>query len=288
MPPQTHSLFSLHPRSWHENHYVYPVVSRRARGLSIGINLNPDKACNFDCVYCCVDRMVPSTLRTVDLDVLRAELDHMLGHALSGRIWSEPPFDATPEALRRLNDIAFSGDGEPTSYPRFTDACRLVADLLARHEARAVKTILITNATLLDRPAIRQALRVLDEHNGEVWAKLEAGTDAYYRRIERTSVPLQLVLDNIRSAGLERPIVIQSLFMQLDGAGPDQAEIDAYLQRLGELVRSGCRIRLVQVYTVARRTAEVSVTPLDDARLERIAVQVQSLGIPAETYPASA
>ena len=45
-----------HPRYFGQNSFVYPVLSRRADGISVGINLNPDKACNFDCIYCQVDR----------------------------------------------------------------------------------------------------------------------------------------------------------------------------------------------------------------------------------------
>src|SRR5436305_376575 len=115
-------LFTQHSRSWQRNRYVYPVISRRSKGLSIGVNLNPDKICNFDCIYCCVDRSQPPVVRKVDLAILRDELDHALGLAASGEIFSIPPLDHTPPELRRLNDIAFSGDGEPTSYKGFAKA----------------------------------------------------------------------------------------------------------------------------------------------------------------------
>src|SRR5690349_2449149 len=111
------NLFTQHSRAWQTNRYVYPVISRRSRGLSIGVNLNPDKVCNFDCVYCCVDRREPATIREVDLKILREELDHLVELSATGQLWQEPPFDKTPESLRRINDIAFSGDGEPTSFP---------------------------------------------------------------------------------------------------------------------------------------------------------------------------
>src|SRR5437762_3861086 len=119
-----------HSRQFADFTFVYPVISRRARGLSIGVNLNPDKVCNFDCVYCCVDRTVPATIREVDLEVLREELKHMLELVKSGELFQQSPFDATPAHLRRLNDIAFSGDGEPTSFPQFEQACELSASLL--------------------------------------------------------------------------------------------------------------------------------------------------------------
>jgi wyosine [tRNA(Phe)-imidazoG37] synthetase (radical SAM superfamily) len=279
------NLFTQHSRSWRTNRYVYPVISRRSKGLSIGVNLNPDKACNFDCVYCSVDRTIPSTVRDVDLSILRDELAHMLALATSGELFREPPFDQTPPRLRRLNDIAFSGDGEPTAYPRLIDACALAASLLRQARLQHdVKLVLITNATHFHHPTVAEALRFLDAHNGEIWAKLDAGTEAYYQLIERTKIPLRRVLDNILIAGRQRPIVIQSLFMKLHAEPTPGAEIDAYVQRLRELRDAECQIKLVQVYTVARNTAEKFVTPMEDAALDQIAQRVCALGLRAETY----
>lgn len=277
-------IFSQHSRSWQQNRYVYPVISRRSRGLSIGINLNPDKVCNFDCVYCCVDRTTPGEEREIDLSVLSAELDQMLTLATSGELFSAPPFDQTPRELQRLNDVAFSGDGEPTSFPRFGEACRLVVDLLTQHNLPQVKVVVITNATLLHRPAVVEALAFLDQHNGEIWAKLEAGTEEYYHLVERTSIPLKRVIENIAAAGRVRPVVIQSLFMNIQGQPPPAREIDAYVEQLKGLVANGCQIKLVQIYTVARRTAEEYVTPLADGALDAIAAKVRDVGLAVETY----
>lgn len=284
MPSAKLPLFTQHSRHWRENRYVYPVISRRSKGLSIGVNLNPDTVCNFDCIYCCVDRTVPPAVREVDMAVLAAELDHMIGLASRGELFREPPLDMAPPALRRLNDVAFSGDGEPTSFPGFNEACRLAAELLERHGRTDVKIVVITNATLLTRPKVTEALRFLDRHNGEIWAKLDAGTEAYYRLVERTSIPLARVLENIAAAGRQRPIVIQSLFMKVNGKPPPAEEIAAYVQRLRELLAAGCQVKLVQVYTVARRVAEAYVTPLEDAAIDRIGQQVREAGLNVETY----
>jgi wyosine [tRNA(Phe)-imidazoG37] synthetase (radical SAM superfamily) len=278
------ALFTQHSRSWQTNRYVYPVVSRRSRGLSVGVNLNPDKACNFDCAYCSVDRTVPSTVRDVDPAVLRAELDHLLGLAASGAIFAQPPFDATPAHLRRINDVAFSGDGEPTSYSGFTDACRLAAELIAAHGLIGVKPVLITNATLLDRPAVQSGLAVLDACGGEIWAKLDAGTEDWYQRVDRSRIPLSKVIANIRAAGQTRDLVIQSLFCRLHGEAPSDAEITAYVGHLAELRAAGCRIRLVQVYTTARTTAESYVDPLTLPELQAIVARITVLGIAAEAF----
>jgi wyosine [tRNA(Phe)-imidazoG37] synthetase (radical SAM superfamily) len=278
------TIFKQHSRVWQSNRYVYPVISRRSRGLSIGINLNPDKVCNFDCIYCCVDRTAPGDQREIDLHMMREELEQMLLLAMSGDLFQSPPFDKTPPELRRLNDMAFSGDGEPTSSPEFGRSCRLVADLLQKHRLPDVKIVVITNATLLQRPAVAEALGFLDKHNGEIWAKLEAGTEEYYQVVERTSVPLARVLENIASAGKNRPIVIQSLFMNVRGQPPPPKELNAYLDRLKELLAKGCRIKLVQVYTTARKTTEIYVTALENSAVDSIANRIRELGIPAESF----
>ena len=127
-------------------------------------------------------------------------------------------------------------------------------------------------------------MRFLDHHNGEIWAKLDAGTEAYYRTIERTSIPLQRVLDNILLAGRERPIVIQSLFMNVHDIPPSEEEIEQFAQRLIELRSGGCQIKLVQVYTVARGTAESYVTPLNRDQVDTIAGKVRDAGLVVEAY----
>lgn len=281
-------LFTLHSRHWRENTYVYPVVSRRSKGLSIGVNLNPDRICNFSCVYCCVNR-TDGDLRPlkIDLNLLAAELDAMLDGVASGAIWRMPPFDQTPAHLRRFNDVAFSGDGEPTSSPAFAEACRLAVGLLEKHRLDA-KIVVITNATLFHHRAVRDALAYLDQHQGEIWAKLDAGSQRLYDRIVRSPIPLQKVLDNILAAGRVRPLVIQSMFLRTHGQPPEPGDITDYIHRLKELLAGGCQIKLVQVYTLARPVFEAQVTPAPDALLDEIARRVRDEGIEAEAYYAAA
>ncbi len=280
-------LYADHSRHWRENRSVYPVISRRSRGLSIGINLNPDKGCNFDCVYCSVDRSVPGDDRPVDLAIIESELDRLLDLAYTGKLFAAGPFGNTPAALRRVNDVALSGDGEPTASPQFAATLALAAALIDRHApsaAERAKLIVITNATLLQRPAVAAGLATLAGRPAEIWAKLDAGTEAYYRRIERTKVPLATVLANLLATGRQRPLVIQSLFLRLDGVGPDAAEIAAWCDNLRRLVDGGCRIDRVQVYTVARRPAEDAVGHLPAAEVVAIAAKVRDLGLVAEAF----
>ena len=285
MPNSSLPLHAAHPRAYRENRFVYPVLSRRSRGISIGINLNPDKVCNFDCIYCQVDRRSESETRFVESDQMLAELDAMLQFVTRGTIYRDEAFANVPTALRRLNDIAFSGDGEPTTYKNFDAIVESVAELKRRHAQEDVKLVLITNASMFHRPAVKRGLEVLDANNGEIWAKLDAGTDDYYQRIERTKIPFRQVLDNIAAAARVRPLVIQSLFMRVHGEAPPAAEIAAFCDRLNEVTAAGSRIRLVQVYTVARPPAESFVASLSDAEVDSIAATVASrTGLAAERY----
>src|SRR5579872_5621594 len=209
-----------HRRTFAENRYVYAVVSRRSKGVSIGLNLNPDKVCNFDCVYCQVDRATPGLDRDVDVPRLLDELEAMLDLVLSGELFTTERFAQTPPALRRLNDIAFSGDGEPTTCPEFAQLVNAVVDIKRRRGLDDVKIVVITNATMFHRPTVRDALAVLAANGGEIWAKLDAGTETYYHRVERTTIPLARVLENITTVARSQPLVIQSLFLKLDGEGP--------------------------------------------------------------------
>ena len=262
--------FRRHPRDWRDNRYVYPVISRRSRGLSIGINLNPDATCNFNCVYCQVNRAVAPRVHDVDLDIVGAELHRMLAEVRSEALFGDPAFVDVPEPLRRVNDIAFSGDAEPTTFPAFHEGVRLAATLKREAGLDETKIILITNAGCLTKPEVVEGLAVMDENNGEIWAKLEAGTEAYFRTVNRAGIPLQQVIDNIIATARVRPIVIQSLFMRLTGDGPDDGEMGAYVERLREITKAGGRIDRVQVYTVVRRPAESYVTPLSDGEVDAI------------------
>jgi wyosine [tRNA(Phe)-imidazoG37] synthetase (radical SAM superfamily) len=223
--------------------------------------------------------------RFVEFDQLLAELEAMLRWVASGEIFTHQQFTSVPEPLRRLNDMAFSGDGEPTTYRNFDVIMERAAALKRKLGLDAVKMVLITNATMFHRPAVERGLAILDQNQGEIWAKLDAGTEEYYRLIDRTSIPFQRVLDNLVLAAKVRPIVIQSLFMQVHGVAPTTEEITAYVERLREIGQAGGLLNRVQVYTVARQPTESFVTPLPAEQVHAIAQRVtQEVGITAEAY----
>lgn len=270
----TLKLHTLHERQFEQNRFVYPVLSRRSGGISIGVNLNPDKVCNFDCIYCQVDRRSQAETRFVEIGQLLEELHSVLEFVQSGELFKTEKFVDTPEAFRRLNDMAFSGDGEPTTYKNFDELIELCAGIKREMQLNKVKMVLISNASMFHRSHVQRGLEILDANQGEIWAKLDAGTEAYYQTIERTKIPFKQILENLCNAATKRPIVIQSLFLKINNEGPSSEEINAYCERLNEVSGAGGKIKLVQVYTVARRPAESIVSPLSDEEVDAIVKQV--------------
>lgn len=274
-----------HDRNWGGNRYVYAVVSRRSGGISIGINLNPGKGCNFNCIYCQVDRISPPAVRKVDLGIVEQELYRLLESERNGELYETSPSDLMAVGFRGIRDIAFSGDGEPTTFAGFEEAVSIAANARRHFGLEKAKLVLITDAAYLARPSVRSALQLLHTNNGEVWAKLDAGTDAYYQMVNRPNVPLRKVLDNILDAARNHPLVIQTLWMRIRGQIPPDSEIDAYCRRLNELLQNGAQLKALQLYTIARDPAESYVGPLSDAELDHIAATVrEAVAAPVQTY----
>ena len=260
-----------HDRRWRDNRYAYAVVSRRSRGISVGINLNPEKACSFSCIYCQVDRKEKAATLTVDLQVLAADLDRVIQAERDGSLYDAPPFYLLAPEERGIRDIAFSGDGEPTAFRRFREAVQIAASARQRFGLERTRIVLITNAAHLKAPRVKSALALLDENNGEIWAKLDAGTEEYFRLVNRAKVPLETILRNILDAASVRPIVIQSLWFRIHGHLPPEAEFEAFCNRLNALLAEGARIKNVQLYTIARDPAESCVTPLSHEEVDALA-----------------
>lgn len=279
------AAYRKHERRWKDNRYVYAVVSRRSRGVSIGINLNPGQECNFNCIYCQVDRRIPPDCRTVDPDRLQAELEAILQDEISGSLYDTSPFDLLDPAGRGIRNIAFSGNGEPTASPCFDAAVRIAARARQRFELKDTKIVLITNASRLDRPEVCAALAVLDENNGEIWAKLDAGTEAYFRKVNRSKISLGNILDNILRTAQIRPLILQTLWLRLNGSVPSSTEIEAYCSRLIGLLSSGGRLKGLQLYTIARTPLIQSMSALADDELDRIADTVRArVPVPVEVF----
>jgi wyosine [tRNA(Phe)-imidazoG37] synthetase (radical SAM superfamily) len=206
--------------------YIYPVVSRRAGGVSIGINLNTNNACNWRCVYCQVPNLTRGTPPPVELEVLEHELRTSLQYLLHGDFMKR----YVSEHDRHLKDIAFSGNGEPTSAKEFPQVVLLVENVLRDFDLLGtLKIRLITNGSLLDKQAILKSIGQLAKFNGEVWFKLDAGTKAGIARINDVNLNPQSHLQRLKQCAEVCPTFIQTCMFAIDGEPPQENEISAYL-----------------------------------------------------------
>jgi len=241
LAPLHHRLAAVqdHARQFADFTLVYPVISRRAGGLSIGVNLNPDKLCNFDCIYCEVDRRTPAKPVRVDPNQIREELTSMIRWAKSGLLGQQPKFAEVAALTGQVKDIALSGEGEPTMIANFAECVEVVISVRAAEQLDQTKIVLITNAVGLGKANVKRGLELIDAHRGEIWGKLDAGTALYFRRVNRTRVRFERILKNLAETARVRPIVIQSLFLKIAGEPMPPAELRAYCDRLNEMVETG-------------------------------------------------
>lgn len=264
------------PRDYLDNRFVYLVVTPRVHGLLAGINVAADKRCNFDCLYCEVDRTIPPQEPCVDIAAMEVELERTLQFVRSGRLRERPAFHALPKDLFHVHHVALAGDGEPTLCPYLAGIAEAVAHVRAQGNVPYFKLILVTNASLLHLHHAQDALRFFTRDD-DIWLKLDAGTPPWMKRINRTEVSLQRVLDNILLIARERPAVIQSMFPAINGEEPPMAEINEYAQRLCELRTAGAQIRLVQICSATRPNAKSPCSHLGLRVLSRIAYQVRQV-----------
>ncbi|MCK9182053.1 MAG: hypothetical protein M0P13_04125 [Fibrobacteraceae bacterium] len=268
--------WSDHSRLWEHNIWVYPVISRRAGGLSIGINLNLDKRCSFDCAYCQVDRTIPGKKQEVDIARIEEEIETIIAAYEKNGLADFSTFKDVEEEKREIKDISLSGDGESTTVKEFPEVCKLMRKMQDKYPNHPLKLTLITNATMLGLPSVREGLKTLTEKRGEIWAKLDAGSSEWYKKINRSAVSLEKIQQNIESAVKDFPLRIQTLFCKIKDEFPSEKEIELYIARLKRIYEVSPKNLLgIQLYGVVRHTATPDVHPLEKSFLENVARKIQ-------------
>jgi wyosine [tRNA(Phe)-imidazoG37] synthetase (radical SAM superfamily) len=263
--------------------YVYPVVSRRAGGVSVGINLNPNNACNWRCIYCQVPDLKRGGPPPIELAQLEAELRELLAQLYDGDFLER---HAPPEA-RRVVDVAFSGNGEPTSAAEFAAAVEMVGHVL---DARALvdppRLRLITNGSMLGRATVQRGIAMLGARNGEVWFKVDrVGADAM-RIVNGVALSPQVVLRRLRQCGSLCATWVQTCMFALDREPPGVRELDDYLELLGKAAES---LAGVHLYGLARPSLQPEAGRLDALPaqwLENLALRIgQETGLTVRVSP---
>ena len=271
-----------HRRDFAGMTYVYPVLSRRAGGVSVGINLNPNNACNWACVYCQVPDLVRGAAPPIDTAELESELSAFLGALTHGDYLARH----VPEGLRTIQDIAFSGNGEPTSAEGFDD---IVARVIALRDAAGLQAIpvrLITNGSLIRREGVQRGVARLAAAGGEVWFKVDAGATADIERINSVNLSPASISDALKTCAALCPTWVQTCMFRWDGAAPTSAHIDQYLACLEAAGLAA--LKGVVLYGVARpsmQSAASRISPLSEDALARIAQRIQQKGLTVHVSP---
>lgn len=264
--------------------YIYPVISRRSGGLSIGINFNTNNACNWRCVYCQVPDLSIGAAPELDFDLLAAELTEFLQDVLSGTFYDR--FKLEPE-MRVIKDIAISGNGEPTSVHEFTKAIAIITRVVEQANIpEPFQYVLITNGSLIHKTEVQEGLRLFHQYHGQVWYKLDSATDLGREEVNHAGLSQQKQLDNLIGSATLCSTWIQSCVLAFaDNTGQsglvEVKEQQAYLALL-EKVMQQVSLQGVMLYSLARPSLQPEASIISNASIEQIndlSEQIRSLGL---------
>jgi len=258
--------------------YVYPVISRRAGGVSVGINLNPNSACDWRCVYCQVPGLVRGSAPEINLEQLRGELTTMLNEIVHGGFMAE----RVPEGCCTLCDVALSGNGEPTSCKNFAEIVELIASVMQQFELE-VPLRLITNGSYLHKPHVQAGLKQMGDVDSEVWVKVDSATETGIDRINGVSATPELLFKQVKAVAELCPTWIQTCMFAWDDSEPPETEVDAYLAFLKQLKAEDVPVKGVLLYGLARESMQPEAShlgALDEAWMQSFAERIEQCGLP--------
>lgn len=251
--------------------YVYPVISRRARGVSVGINLNTNNACNWACIYCQVPNLKRGAPPETDLPLLETELRQFLRDATSGDFLEKN----TPPESRRLVDVAFSGNGEPTSSREFAEAVAIAGHVLDDFGLRdSVRLRVITNGSLMHRPKVRRGIALVGELGGEVWFKIDRGTTKGISLVNGVRMTPDKIRDAVSACAALAPTWIQSCFFAIDGQPITEDEFSAYLELVSSIAT---QIKGVHLYGMARPSQQPEANRLSALSAKSLSLSAQRI-----------
>lgn len=260
--------------------YVYPVLSRRAGGLSLGVNLNPNNACNWRCIYCQVPDLIRGSAPEINLVVLESELREFLRDVIDGDFYER--FAVAPE-YRQVRDIAISGNGEPTTAKQFEEVIDLIVRVIQDYRLIGkIKIVLITNGSLIHKLHVQRAIQNLSKLQGEVWFKLDSATDTGIKQINNAGYGISNARRNLELAANFCPTWLQTCVFALDGDPIPQRERNAYINFIKDLMEQQVPLKGVLLYGLARPSLQpeaprLSALPVD--WLEAYAAEIRASGV---------
>jgi len=237
--------------------YVYPVISRRAGGLSIGINFNTNNACNWRCVYCQVPDLVRGAAPEMNFQLLEQELRFFLNQVLEGDFYQQYE---VPEQHRVIKDIAISGNGEPTSLKFFDQAVELIGQIATEMEVfPKSKFVLISNGSLIHQKQVQAGLQCLNKYQGEIWFKLDSVTTLGRNKINDCKYSTEKILENLVLAANLCETKLQTCMLDFLPADEAEKERLAYIEFIKQ---SKVSIKEIMLYTLARPSLQQEASQL--------------------------
>ena len=257
--------------------YIYSVISRRAGGLSIGINLNVNNACNWQCIYCEIPNLTRGSPPPIELDVLENELRLFLHDIIHGDYMER---NVAIED-RHLKDIAFSGNGEPTSAAEFPQVILIVKKILQEFDLlHKIKIRLITNGSLMHEASVLKSIKMLEKINGEVWFKVDAATEETIKTVNQVNLKPNQILERLLNTANICPTFVQTCIFMINGKSPDDKDINAYVELINKAKKI---IKGVHLYGLARPSLQPRARDLgriSEQVLKNIAKKLIDLNIP--------
>ncbi len=258
--------------------YIYPVISRRAGGLSIGINFNTNNACNWRCVYCQVPDLVRGSAPVLDIFVLEKELRSFLEQVLKGDFFEQ--FEV-PESQRVIKDIAISGNGEPTSLKNFDKAIDSIGRIaMEMGVLPGSNFVLISNGSLMHQQRVQEGLKVLNKHKGQVWYKLDSATKQGRITINDSKQTNDKILENLKITSTLCETRLQTCVLEYLPFD-EEKECIAYIELLKEIKLNKIEMNKIMLYTLARPSLQPEASLLskvDEVKMNEFSEKIRQLG----------
>lgn len=253
--------YSSHDRLSEYDRLVYPVVSRRAEGLSLGINVNPNKKCTFNCVYCQVDRSIEIDSLSPNLKQIDEELNEWLNNIYE---------NCGLYKGHSLKDISIAGDGEPTTFSQLPELIENIIKTKKKYHFDQCKIVIFTNGTRIAHQNILGILPDLYANQGEIWFKLDYWDDKSLKQINRSKMSAEKLIENLILVGRQFPLVLQSCFFSWQDQVYQDDLYENYINLVKKLLKEGVQIKFIQAYTLARKPSEMAAKPWKDIELDKL------------------
>lgn len=242
-----------------------PIKSRRL-GISLGVNLLPadGKICTFDCIYC------ECGFNSERRPKRRIPQRHEVADALEMKLAEMKADGALPDV------ITFAGNGEPTVHPQFNE---IIDDTIALRDRYCpdAKVSVLTNATMLSKPTVFEALLKVDNNI----LKLDTVDTAYIQRVDRPNgrYDVMEIIGYMKKFGGKA--VIQTMFLKGEVDGVDvNNTVEEYVAPWIEAVKE-IAPREVMIYTIDRETPQKGLIKATHEELDRIVKRLTDVGIKA-------